>query len=376
MKELLRSMFSFKSKPRWNGEYLLSLIFSILLALVLGAVIILLTGKDPLKGYSALLNGALGSPRAIGNTLARSATLCLTGLAMAVAAQAGIFNVGGEGQLYLGGMAAAIVGYTLKGVTPFIAIPLAFLAAILAGGLYAYIPAVLKVKRNVSEVITTIMLNSAAIYFCTYLATGPLKTSEKGIASGTSAIDPSFVFAKLVPLSNLTQGIVYAAGLALISWYLMTRTTLGYEMRLTGQNSRFARHMGIPAGKLAIGAMVFSGALCGIVGLLEVYGIHRRYVETLSTGYYFDGMLVAMIMRYQPVGIILMSLFFGALKIGSSAMELNVGISSELVLIIQSIIIFFMAAQGGIMRSFREKRERNRARKALSIRKEGEGAAP
>jgi simple sugar transport system permease protein len=133
--------------------------------------------------------------------------------------------------------------------------------------------------------------------------------------------------------------------------------------------------MGIPAGKLAIGAMVLSGALCGIVGLLEVYGIHRRYVETLSTGFYFDGMLVAMIMRYRPLGIILMSLFFGALKIGSSAMELNAGISSELVLIVQSIIIFFMAAQGGIMRSLREKRERRRARKVLSKRKEGEGAA-
>ena len=375
MKELLKSIFSLNGKPRLNGQYLLSLFFSILLALVLGAVIILLTGKDPIKGYSALISGALGSPRALGNTLARSATLCLTGLATAVAAQAGIFNVGGEGQLYLGGMAAAIVGYTMKGISPMIAIPLAFLAAMTAGGLYAYVPAVLKVKRNVSEVITTIMLNSAAIYFCTYLATGPLKTSEKGIASGTPAIDPSFVFAKLIPLSNLTQGIFCAAGLAVICWYLMTRTTWGYEMKLTGQNSRFARHMGMPAGKLAIGAMVLSGALCGIVGLLEVYGLHRRYVETLSTGFYFDGMLVAMIMRYQPVGIILMSLFFGALKIGSSAMELNVGISSELVLIIQSIIIFFMAAQGGITRSFREKRERNRARKALSIPKEGEGAA-
>ncbi len=373
MIRLVKSLFSFKGGPRLNGEYLLSLFFSILLALGLGAVIILLTGKDPLAGYGALIKGALGSPRAIGNTLARSATLCLNGLAMAVAAQAGIFNVGGEGQLYLGGMAAAIVGYTLKGVSPFIAIPLAFLAAISAGGLYAYIPAVLKVKRNVSEVITTIMLNSAAIYFCTYLATGPLKTTEKGIASGTPAIDPSFVFPKLIPLSNLTQGILYAAGLAIICWYLMTRTTWGFEMKITGLSSRFARHMGIPAGRISVYAMVFSGALCGLVGLMEVYGIHRRYVETLSTGFYFDGMLVAMIMRYQPVGIVLMSLFFGALKIGSSAMELNMGISSELVLIVQSIIIFFMAAQGGIMRSLREKRERRLARKALSIRQEGEG---
>ena len=371
MRALLRGLFPKEGKSKVDAAYLLSLFISVFLALLLGALIMLLIGKDPLAGYAALVKGALGTPRAIGNTLARSATLFLTGLAVAIAAQAGIFNVGGEGQLYLGGLAAAVVGFALKGVTPFVAVPAAFLAAVAAGGLYAYIPAVLKVRRNVSEVITTIMLNSAAIYFCTFLGAGPLKTTEKGIAFGTPSIDPSFVFQKLIPLSNLTQGIVYAAALAVLCWYLMTRTTLGYEMKLTGQNSRFARHMGMPAEKLAIGAMVLSGAICGIVGLLEVYGIHRRYVETLSAGFYFDGMLVAMIMRYRPVGIIFMSLFFGALKIGSSAMELNVGISSELVLIIQSIIIFFMAAQDGILRSFQQRRIRRMPKKTTYA---GEGS--
>ena len=370
MRAFFHQMFQKEGRQRIDGAYLISLTVSVLLALLLGALIMLLIGKDPVQGYAALVSGALGSPRAIGNTLARSATLFLTGLAMAVAAQAGIFNVGGEGQLYLGGLAAAAIGFLLKGVTPFVAIPASFLAAATAGGLYAWIPAVLKIKRNVSEVITTIMLNSAAIYFCTYLGAGPLKTTEKGIAFGTPSIDPGFVFQKLIPLSNLTQGIVYAAVLAVFCWYLMTRTTLGYEMKLTGQNNRFARHMGMPAGRLAISAMVLSGALCGIVGLLEVYGIHRRYVETLSAGFYFDGMLVAMIMRYRPVGIIFMSLFFGALKIGSSAMELNVGISSELTLIVQSIIIFFMAAQDGVLRSFKERRVR-RQRRGAAIPGEG-----
>ncbi len=370
MKAFFRQLFQKEDRPKIDGAYLISLAVSVLLALLLGALIMLLTGKDPLQGYAALLKGALGNPRAVGNTLARSATLFLTGLAMAMAAQAGIFNVGGEGQLYLGGLAAAIVGFVFKGVTPFVALPAAFLAAAAAGGLYAFVPAVLKVRRNVSEVITTIMLNSAAIYFCTYLGAGPLKTTEKGIAFGTPTIDPNFVFQKLIPLSNLTQGILYAAALAVFCWYLMTKTTLGYEMKLTGQNSRFARHMGMPAGRLAIGAMVLSGALCGIVGLLEVYGIHRRYVETLSTGFYFDGMLVAMIMRYRPMGIIFMSLFFGALKIGSSAMELNVGISSELTLIVQSIIIFFMAAQDEVLRSFKERRARRRP-KAAAMPREG-----
>jgi len=353
---LLRALFG--GREKLGAGYLLSLLVSVLLALGLGAVLMLCLGKDPAFGYAQLVKGALGSPRAVGNTLERASTLALTGLAMAVAAQAGIFNVGGEGQLYLGGMAAALTGAALKNESPWIALPLALLAAMAAGGLYAWVPAVLKVRREVNEVITTIMLNSAAIYFCTYLATGPLKTAEKGIASGTDSIGPALAFGKLIPLSNLTQAILYAAAVALVLWYLMTRSVLGFEATLSGQNSRFARHMGIPADRLAIGAMMVSGAICGIVGLLQVYGIHRRYVETLSAGFYFDGMLVAMIMRYRPLGIVLMSLFFGALKIGSSAMELNAGVSSELTAILQSIIIFFMAAQNGILQKIREARAR------------------
>ena len=171
------------NKRKERLQYLLSLTVSVLLALVLGGVLMAATGHDPLEGYGALITGAFGSPRGIGNTLAKSATLCLTGLATAVAAQAGIFNVGGEGQLYLGAIASAYVGSRLAGVPAWIGVPLCLLAAMLAGGLYAWIPAVLKVKLKVNEVITTIMMNSAAIYFCSYLANGPLKTTDKGISA-------------------------------------------------------------------------------------------------------------------------------------------------------------------------------------------------
>lgn len=359
-------------RQRLGLSHMLSLALSVLLALSLGALIMWLTGFHPAQGYRALIQGAVGTNRAIGNTLARAVTLSMTGLAMAVAAQAGIFNVGGEGQLYLGGMAAALVGTWLTGWSPALVIPLAFLAAVTAGGLYALLPGWLKVRLHVSEVITTIMLNSVAIYFCSYLANGPLRTADKGIAAGTSAIDPAFMFPRLIPLSGLTTSIFYAALIALGCWYVMKRSVTGYEMKLTGQNARFARYMGIPSGKLALWSMVVSGALCGIVGLFEVYGLHKRFIPSLSNEFYFDGMLVAMIMRYDPVGIVLMSLFFAALRIGGMAMELSVGISSELILIIQSIIIFFMAAQGGISKMLRERRERGAARKraAMALEKE------
>jgi len=370
---LLRSLLP--GRRKLGFAYLFSLAISVALALLLGALMMRLTGYSPVEGYAALVKGAFGTRRALGNTLAKAVTLSMTGLAMAVAAQAGIFNVGGEGQLFLGGMAAAIVGSQLTGWPAAVAVPLAFVAAITAGGLYALLPGVLKVRLKVNEVITTIMLNSVAIYLCAYLANGPLRTADKGIAAGTNAIDPAYVFPRLIPLSNLTASAVYAAVLALLCWYVMKRSTIGYEMKLTGQNPRFARYMGMKTDRLILWSMAASGALCGIVGLFEVYGLHRRFIPSLSNEFYFDGMLVAMIMRYDPVGIVLMSVFFAMLKIGGTAMELGVGISSELILIVQSIIIFFMAAQSGLARIVRERRGRRAARRRIEGKNVPQGEA-
>ena len=367
MTRTIRDLLTFRRVPKINGGYLLSLTISIVLALLVGAGIMLATGHDPIAGYGAMLSGALSSPRAVGDTLAKSATLCLTGLATAVAAQAGIFNVGGEGQLYFGAMASALMGSALAGVSALIAVPLCLMAAMAAGGIWALIPAWLKVRLNVNEVITTIMLNSVAIYFCAFLSNGPLKTSERGIASGTAKIDSSFAFARVINLSNLTTSIFLSLAIALLMWYLMKRTTTGYEMKLTGENERFAYYMGIPTAKLMLLGMVISGAICGLVGMFEVFGLHRRFIDSVSNEFYYDGMLVAMIMRYQPTGIILMSFFFGILKIGGTGME-QMGIPSQTILIVQSIIIFFMAAERGISESFQARSVSRAARRRLERR--------
>ena len=358
----IRALFRLKPSQRLNRDYLVSLFTAVLLAFLVGAGIMLLTGHDPLQGYAALFQGALGKPRALGNTLAKTVTLCLTGLAMSVAAKAGVFNVGGEGQLYMGAMAAAVVGAQVTGVPAWMVTVLSLLAAMLAGGLYALLPGALKVRWKVDEVITTIMLNSVAIYFCSYLANGPLKTAERGIATGTDSILKAAAFTPLIKLSNLTTGVFYAAVVALLVWYLMSRSSIGFEMRLTGENDRFARYGGVHTGKLMLWSMVLSGAICGLVGMLEVFGLHKRFLTTVSIEFYFDGMLVAMIMRYNPFGVILMSFFFAILNIGSKSMELSAGVSSELVLIVQSIIIFFMAAEGGIRKTLTERAVVRRAR--------------
>lgn len=270
----IRALLRLKPAQKLTRDYLVSLVIAVTLALLAGAGIMALCGHHPLDCYGALLNGALGKPRALGNTLPKTVTLCLTGLAMSLAAKAGVFNVGGEGQLYLGAMAAAVVGAQVKGAP-------AWLVTVLA----------------------------------------------------------------------------------LLVWYLMSRSTIGFEMKLTGENDRFAKYGGISTGKLMLWSMVFSGALCGMVGMLEVFGLHKRVLTTVSNEFYYDGMLVAMIMRYNPFGVIVMSFLFAILSIGGKSMELSAGVSSKLILIVQSIIIFFMAAEGGIRKSFSDRAALRRARR-------------
>lgn len=347
-----------KRKIDWG--YFLSLFASVVLALLVGAVIMAVTGHDPVNAYTEMVKGATGceswqelfsellKKRQFGNTIEYAMVLFLTGLACALGARVGIFNVGGEGQLYLGAIVSGYIGVVLTGMSPWIVIPVAAVGAMLAGGFYAWIPGVLKVKLKVNEVITTIMMNSIAIYFCAYLSNGPWKTSQPNRVSGTDPLAKELLFEKLIRGSNLTTAIYASAVIALLVWYVMSKTTTGYEMKLTGHNPRFARFAGLKTDTLVIGAMVVSGMICGLVGMFEVYGLKGNYQDGISNEYYFDGLLVAMIMRYQPVGIILMSFGFAFLKVGAAGMELNAGVPGELYRIIQAVIIFFMAAQSGV----------------------------
>lgn len=347
-----------KKKIDWG--YFLSLGASVALALVVGGLIMAATGHNPLEAYRELLRGATGcqnlgevftsllTKRQFGNTIEYAMVLFLTGLACAIGARVGIFNVGGEGQLYLGAIVSAYIGVRLGANTPVITMLVAALGAMVVGGFYAWIPGVLKVKLKVNEVITTIMMNTIAIYLCAYLSNGPWKTSYANRVSGTDPLAQELLFPKLIRGSNLTTAIFAAAGLALVIWYVMAKTTKGYEMKLIGDNPRFAGYAGLNVDKTMLRTMVISGALCGLVGMFEVYGLKGSYQDGISNEYYFDGLLVAMIMRYQPVGIIFMSFAFAVLKVGAAGMELNAGIPGELYRIIQAVMIFFLAAQSGV----------------------------
>lgn len=371
-----------EKKKRLNWGYFGSLVLSVCLALLVGAVIMWAAGYNPGRAYIELLRGATGCnsvqefftsvfiKRQFGNTLEYTMVLCMTGLACALGARVGIFNVGGEGQLYLGAIVSAYIGVLLSGCSAWLVIPAAALGAMVVGGFYAWVPGVLKVKLKVNEVITTIMLNSIAIYFCAYLSTGPWKTTQANRVSGTETLAANLQFTRLIKGSSLTTAILAAAVVALLVWYVMSKTTTGYEMKMTGENRRFAFFSGLKVDTITIAAMTVSGAMCGLVGMFEVYGLKGSYQDGISNEFYFDGLLVAMISRYNPVSIIGMSILFAILRIGASGMELNAGVPGELYRIIQAVIIFFMAAESGISASVRAHRAGKKARREAKARLE------
>lgn len=369
-----------------DWAYLGALTLSVALALAIGALIMRAAGHNPIDAYRELLRGATGcqnlgevftellTKRQFGNTLEYTMVLCLTGLACALGARVGIFNVGGEGQLYLGAIVSAYLGVQLSGCPAWFAIILSALGAMAVGGFYAWIPGVLKVKCRVNEVITTIMLNSIAISLCAFLSSGPWKTSQGNRVSGTDTLPQALQFPKLIRGSSLTTAIFAAAVIAILVWYVMSKTAKGYEMKLTGLNRRFSFFSGLKVDTMTIGAMVLSGAMCGLVGMFEVFGMKGSYQDGISQEFYFDGLLVAMIMRYNPGGIIIMSLLFAILRVGASGMELNAGVPRELYQIIQSVIIFFMAAEGGILALVKSSHARRKAKQQAHERLEANHA--
>ena len=352
-------------KEKINVRYIGTLAACIIAALLIGAVLMVLTGFNPFEAYGAMIEGALGSPRFIGNTLERAMLLCLLGLATAIGAKGGLFNVGGEGQLFFGALTSTMIGLWCSNLPTIVVVVLSFIGAVVVGGFYAWIPALLKVKLGVSEVITTIMLNTVAIKVCTYLVNGPWNAPSAAIAKGTEYLPDTLRFTKLIQASNLTTGFIGGAVVAFFIWYVMKMTSTGLQIKVTGENERFARFAGLPSSKLMIGSMVASGAICGFVGMFLVYGSQGHMTEAVSNEFYFDGMLVAMIMNYNPVGIIIMSFFFAIMSVGAAYMDMMVGVSTQIYDIIFSIIIFLMAAEKGINAWLEHKKLQKKARKEL-----------
>jgi len=318
----------------------LQLVGPFVIALLVGAVVLLLSGRDAIGTYWLLAQQSLGGTTQIANTLVATTPVLLTGLATAVAFRSGIFNVGVEGSLYLGAFAAAWAGFTFRGLPGPLLILFAVSLAAVAGALWALIPGVLRARWRVDEVVTTLMLNYVAILLTSWLVNYYFLAPD--IANSMSPLIATQArLSSLVPPSQLTIAFVAALLITVLYAYLFNRTTIGYELRMTGLNPRFARAVGINLAGAVIVAFLISGVLGGVAGGFQVLGVNYRFIDHFSPGYGFTGIAVALLGRGHPVGIVLAAIFFGALSSGGAMIQLFSDIPLDLINILQGTVMIF-----------------------------------
>jgi simple sugar transport system permease protein len=310
-------------------------------ALIVSGIIIALSGGDPLLAFAALAEGAFGSTDGLSEVGVKTCPLLLTGLAVAVAFRSGVWNIGAEGQLLMGGMAMAALGTSVGAVPEALGLTLCLLSAAAAGGAWALLAAVLKVRRNVNEIISTIMLNFIALGLISYLVQGPFMEAG-GRYPQTDAISAAVSMPRFFTGHRIHLGALLALLVAGAMQFLLFRTVAGYEMRAAGLNQDAARLAGIDVNRRLVLAFVLSGALAGIAGAVEVSAITRRMYENFSPGWGFTAIAVALLGRLHPAGVVVAALFFGILDAGSNAMQRVAGVSSVLVLVIQATVILFL----------------------------------
>jgi ABC-type uncharacterized transport system permease subunit len=320
-------------------------LISVFLGLLVGAIIMLVSGYNPTNGYMALFNGIFGERYSIGETVRQIIPYILAGLAVAFAFRTGLFNIGVEGQLIVGWLAAVWVGISFE-LPKVIHLPLAVLAAALAGALWAFIPGFLKAAFRVHEVIVTIMMNYIALHATNYLIYNVLTDNQdKTPKVADSATLRSPFFESITDYSRLHWGIIIALLGALVMWFILEKTTIGYELRSVGFNHHASQYAGMNVNKNIILSMVISGAFAGLAGAMEGLGTFEyAAIKGGFTGVGFDGIAVALLGGNTAVGIILAAALFGGLKIGALNMPFEAEVPNELVDIVIALIIFFVAS--------------------------------
>jgi ABC-type uncharacterized transport system permease subunit len=356
------------SLARKYGASLGPPVFAVILAMIAGAIVILITWPDKtvspfqniFNAYGALFTGSYGSFASISTTLVTVSPLIFASISVAIAFRAGLFNIGAAGQLAVGAMAADMVGLTFTSWPSWVLIPVMLLASILAGAIWAGIAGFLKAWRGAHEVISTIMLNWIAFYGTDYLINSAPFTAPFGI-NQTIALPPQAQLPFVASLSNQIFGtqlntfsytvdvsIFFALIALVIYWFIISRTTFGYELRVIGQNPKAARYAGIPTKRNIFLVMAIAGAFAGLAGSTRLMGqpgyeLSATAFSTSPTG--FDAIAVALIGQTTAIGILLASLLIGGLRSGSTAMQAIAHVDPNLVLIIEALVLFFIAAE-------------------------------
>jgi simple sugar transport system permease protein len=379
VEELSRSSFVF-------------IMFAIFTGLVIGGVLAAVTTEEVIaafrisiwegikesldliwRTYSSLFTGSFGKPaemvqslfsgdrevmrkafKPFLESLVTTTPYIFTGVAVALGFQAGVFNIGAEGQLFMGSIMAAWAGFTFKGLPPIVHVPLSLGIGFLAGGLWGFIPGFLKAKTGAHEVINTIMMNYIAFNLTEYLVGGPFQDPVESFK--TPRIEESAKLLRLFePPLRFNIGFFIAIAVAILTWYLLYKTTWGYEIRSVGLNPHASRYAGINAALVTILSLALSGAFSGLGGATVMLGVNFRQTQSLSTGYGFDAIAVSLLAKNHPLGVILTAMLFGFMRHGSRLMQLKTGIPIDIISILQGLIIFFLAAPAIIRTLYRLK---------------------
>ena len=317
---------------------------ALLTALLLGAVLIWASGASVFEAYRGLFEGMCGSRRSLVETCVAAIPYMLTGLSVALGFHAGLFNIGAEGQFYMGALGAAVVGYAIVGVSVWIHLPLALLAAALGGAAWGAIPGFLKARFGAHEVINTIMLNYVAVKLVDYLVKQVLRDPSASL-DRTPYVQATALLPLLLGADyRLHAGLwVALAAVGLVAW-LRFKTTLGFEMGTVGANPNAARYAGMRVGGLIVLTMTLAGALAGLAGAGEVLGLNHTLPAAFSSGYGFDAIGVALLAKSHPIGIVPAAFLWGGLRNGAGLMQVHSGVSIDLVYIIQALVIACLAA--------------------------------
>lgn len=333
---------------------------AVLLAFAVGSIFILatslLTGRAfdpwlPWTAYSSLLFGAFGGLNPMVDTMVAAAPLILGGLALGLGFKAGLFNIGAQGQFLMGALGAAAVGASVAAQPPPIAITAAILAGAALGGLYGFIPGMLKAFTGAHEVVTTIMLNFIAAAVIAYLVAGPL--GAEGFAFARTGAIGNAALPDLPGTRNLHIGTFLALAAVPIVWWILARSTFGFEIRTVGANPSAARYAGMRPAVVTMTTMAACGLLAGLAGVIEILGVSGFINTSYGTSVGFDSISVALLGRAHPVGILLSAILFGAMRAGAPEMQLDAGIPVEIIDVLQGIILLFLAADVLVRRLLR-----------------------
>lgn len=315
-----------------------------LITLIVGTILIVICGVSPLTAYAMFFNGIFGNATSFAEIFVKAVPLILLGLGCAVAFKTGFFNIGAEGQFYMGALAAAAVALSVQDFPKAVAIPMIMVAGFVTGGAWALIAAVMKAKFKISEIIVTIMLNYIAINIVG-IAIRTFLMDPAGSVPQTARIGGNATLSLLMPPTRLNTGIIVAIIMVVIVWIFMDKTTMGYEIKVVGFNKRAAECNGISVMKNIVISAFLSGGLAGLAGVIEVIGVQKKLLEGISSDAGYTAVLIALLASNHPIGVFFAAVGFAAMQVGASSMQRQLGVPNAIVNILMGFMVLMILAK-------------------------------